>query len=156
MWRAVGLIATLVAVSACGEGTTPVSDAPKAPVTTAVNIVATDFAFEISPQSIPSGVVETTLVNEGKEPNQAGYYRLNDGVTFEDFVAAITKDDSMIPQLAESGGAGHMRGLSGGETGVRPGDDLEPGEYAVLCSIRDPETAKNHYELGMTASLTVK
>ncbi|MCA1707662.1 MAG: hypothetical protein LC808_32080 [Actinobacteria bacterium] len=157
MWRTIGLIAAVIVfVPACGEGASPVSDTPATSVTTAVKIVATDFAFEISPQAIPAGVVETTLVNEGEEPHQAGYYRLNDGVTFEDFVTAVTKDDSMITQLAETGGAGHLRPLSGGERGVRPGDDLEPGEYAVLCSIRDPETGKNHYELGMSALLTVK
>lgn len=156
MWRATALIAALILVPACGDGSPQAGDGPEPSTTAQVTIVATDFAFEVSPPSVPAGAVATTLVNEGREPHQAGYYRLKEGVTFEDFVTAITKDDSMIPQLAESGGAGHMRGLSRGETGVRPGDDLEPGDYAVLCSIRDPKTGKNHYELGMTALLTVE
>lgn len=150
------LVAALIVIPACGGEPSADGEAAAAPTPTEVRIVATDFAFEVSPASIPAGVVETTLVNQGQEPHQAGYYRLNDGVTYEDFVAAVIKDDSMIPQLARGGGAGHMRGLSGGETGVRPGDELEPGNYAVMCSIRDPETGKNHYELGMIAQLTVK
>lgn len=156
MWQAAGLVVALIVIPACGGGPSADGESAAAPTTSEVRIVATDFAFEVSPQSFPAGVVETTLVNEGSEPHQAGYYRLNDNVTFGDFVAAITKDDSMIPQLAEGGRWGHMRSLSGGDTGVRPEDDLEPGNYAVMCSIRDPETGKNHYELGMITQLTVK
>lgn len=156
MWRALCLVAALLVIPACGGEPSTAREVDTAPTAIEVRIVATDFAFELSPESIPAGVVETTLVNQGQEPHQAGYYRLNDGVTYEDFVAAVIKDDSMIPQLARGGGWGHMRPLSSGDSGVRPGDELEPGNYAVMCSIRDPETGKNHYELGMIAQLTVK
>lgn len=149
------LVVLLLAMPACGGDPLANSEPAEPAAKTEVNIVATDFAFELAPDQIPAGSVETTLINEGKEPHQAGYYRLNDGVTYQDFVIAIKKDDSMIPQLARGGGWGHMRSLSSGDSGVRPGDDLEPGTYAVMCSIRDPESGKNHYELGMITPLTV-
>lgn len=121
-----------------------------------VEIVAGDFSFEVDTESIPAGEVATTLVNRGKEPHQAGFYRLNDGVQYEEFVTEILKDDSQIPQLAEGGGAGVMRPIYPGETYTRPGDDLVPGTYALLCSIRDPKTGKNHYELGMVSRIEVE
>lgn len=145
----------LLLLSACGGSEAAPKSDTEEPARSEVSIVAVDFAFEMSTGEIPAGEVETTLINEGKEPHQAGYYRLNDGIGFDEFVAEITADDSMIPQLASGGVAGHMRGLSAGESGVRPSDTLEPGTYAVLCSIRDPNTGKNHYELGMVARLDV-
>lgn len=151
------LFAILLALSGCGGSGDPAApDVGEAVEPVKITIVATDFAFSLSPTTLPAGEVSTILVNEGTEPHQAGYYLLNDDVSFEEFVTAITKDDSMIPQLASGGRAGHMRGLSGGESGVRTGDALEAGDYAVLCSIRDPETGKNHYELGMVAELKVR
>lgn len=143
----------LVGMAACGD------DAPEASAEdeggATIEIVATDFAFELSPESVPAGEVETVLINEGVAPHQAGYYKLDEGVTYEDYVDAILDDDSNIPQLSSGGRSGHMRPLVKGKMGSRPGDELEPGTYAVLCSIRDPETGKNHYELGMVAPLEV-
>lgn len=143
----------LAVMGACGNGSTAPA-AEQQPASSSIEIIATDFAFELSPDTVPSGEVETILVNEGIEPHQAGYYKFEEGVTYEEYVDAIVADDSQIPQLS-SGGAGHMRPLRKGDRGVRPGDELEPGTYAVLCSIRDPETGKNHYELGMIARLEV-
>lgn len=145
----------LLVMGACGNGSAEPSG-DEEPGSSSVEIIATDFAFELSPSTVPAGEVETILVNEGVAPHQAGYYKLDDGVSYEDYIDAILADDSNIPQLSSGGGsAGHMRPLRKGDRGVRPGDELEPGTYAVLCSIRDPETGKNHYELGMVARLEV-
>ena len=144
----------LFGMAACGDesGTSEVSE--ERPMSK-IEIVATDFGFELLPDTVPAGEVETALVNEGVAPHQAGYYKLEEGVSYQDYVAAILADDSQIPQLSSGGRSGHMRMVAGGDRGVRPGDQLEPGTYAVLCSIRDPETGKNHYELGMVARLEV-
>jgi len=142
----------LVTMVACGDGS---ASEEQDEVVTDLEIVATDFAFQLSSSSVPAGPVGTILINEGKEPHQAGYYLLDEGVTFEDFMEAVLEDDSAIPQLASGGRQGHMRPLAGGEDGMRPAEELEAGSYAVLCSIRDPDTGKNHYELGMAAALEV-
>lgn len=144
--------------AACGGGEAGGNAAPAAAEDepAQVEIVGVDFGFEVEPEVIPAGDVETTLVNEGKEPHQAGYYRLNDGVEYEEFVKAIIADASQIPQLSEGGRAGVMRPVNPGDTYSRPGDELEPGTYALLCSVRDPKTGKNHYELGMVAKVVVE
>jgi hypothetical protein len=144
----------LMVMSSCG-GDTPAAPEGGQGEITDIEVVATDFAFQLSSDSIEAGEVRTTLINEGKQPHQAGYYLLDEGVTYDDFMEEVLKDDSAIPRLSSSP-LGHMRPLSGGERGVRPGDDVGAGTYAVLCSIRDPESGKNHYELGMAAELEVR
>ena len=143
----------LIAMAGCGNEKAPTE--PDAASLSKIEIIATDFAFELSEDEFPAGPLETTLINEGEAAHQAGYYLLNEGVTFEEFMAAVLEDDRAIPQMATGGRAGHVRGLSPGESGVRPGDDLEPGTYAILCSIRDTESGKNHYEIGMAATFEV-
>lgn len=146
----------MIGMGACGDDAGPaVPTVQEEERLSEVVIVATDFAFELSKTSFPAGTLQTTLINEGEQAHQAGYYLLNEGVSFEEFMAEVLEDDSAIPQLASGGRAGHVRGLSPGESGVRPGDDLEPGTYAVLCSVRDLESGKNHYEIGMAASFEV-
>lgn len=151
--RAGVLAVILIAMAGCGndEATTE----PGERGLSKIEIIATDFAFELSDDEFPAGPLQTTLINEGAEAHQAGYYLLNEGVTFDEFMAAVVEDDKAIPQMATGGRAGHVRGLSPGESGVRPHDDLEPGTYAILCSIRNIESGKNHYEIGMAATFEV-
>jgi hypothetical protein len=145
----------LLMMSSCGGNTPAAPEAGEGEITD-IEIVATDFAFQLSSASIAAGEVRTTLINEGSEPHQAGYWLLDEGISFDDFMQQVLKDDSAIPQLSSGGRLGHMRPLSGGVRGVRPGDELAAGTYAVMCSIRDPESGKNHYELGMAAELEVR
>ena len=148
----------LLVAAGCGGGgggtTETTAAAEKEPAQ--VEIIGVDFGFEVTPESIPAGEVKTTLVNDGKEPHQAGYYRLNDGVEYETFVKEIIADDTQIPQLARAEGAGVMRAIYPGDTYTNPGAELEPGTYALLCSLRDPNTGKNHYEMGMVAKMEIR
>ncbi len=121
-----------------------------------LEILATDFAFVLDRATISSGEVETILVNEGRQPHQVGYYRLNDGVDYETFVKKVLKDDSMIPELAEGGRAGVLRAVYPGDTYTRPSDEVVPGTYALICSIRDADSGRMHHELGMIARLEVR
>ena len=121
-----------------------------------LEVTAVDFGFELDREEIPAGVVQTVLINRGRQGHQAGFYRINDGIEYEEFVREIQKDDSQIPQLAEGGRAGVVRVVNPGDSYTRPGDELEPGTYALLCSIRDGKTGKNHYELGMVARIEIK
>ncbi len=121
-----------------------------------LKIVATDFAFALDQSTVSSGDVKTVFVNEGRQPHQVGYYRLNDGVDYETFVKKVIKDDSMIPQLAEGGRAGVLRAVYPGDSYVRPSDELAPGTYALICSIRDTDSGRMHHELGMIERLEVE
>ena len=143
--------------AACGNagGTASNGDfAEERPVR--LEIAATDFAFALERSTVSSGEVKTVLVNEGRQPHQVGYYRLDDGVDYETFVKKVVKDDSMIPQLAEGGRAGVLRAVYPGDSYVRPSDELSPGTYALICSIRDTHSGKMHFELGMIERLEVE
>ena len=146
----------VVLTAGCGGSTDEPSATKANPTPSRVEITADDFTFEIEPTSVEAGNVQTRLTNIGEQVHQAGYYRLNDGVGYDDFVEQIAADDSLIPRLAEGGRAGVVRVVYPDDSYVRPGDELTPGTYAVICSIADPDTGKNHYELGMIARLEVK
>lgn len=150
------LVVPLLLGVACGSAADPTSKAEPVLSKAKVKVVASDFRFEVEPSSVPGGEVETTLVNNGHQAHQVGYYRLGDGVEYDEFVQKITKDEASLPQLADGGRQGVMLGLASGETYVRPSDDLEPGSYALICSIRDPNTGKNHFQLGMVAPFEVR
>jgi hypothetical protein len=143
--------------AACG-GAGTASTSPEAPAAqpARLNVVATDFGFALDRPSIPAGEVSTTLDNEGRQPHQVGYYRLDDGVDYETFVKEVVKDDSMIPQLAEGGRAGVLRAIYPGDSYVRPSDELTAGTYALICSIKDARSGRMHYELGMIERLEIE
>lgn len=147
----------LLGVACAGSGDTATSSGPSPEGRPArLKIVATDFAFAPDRSTVSSGEVETVLVNKGRQPHQVGYYRLDDGVDYETFVKKVIKDDSMIPQLAEGGRAGVLRAVYPGDSYVRPSDELGPGTYALICSIRDSDSGRMHYELGMIERLEVE
>ena len=155
MWRLRVASLPLLVLAGCGGGSEPETpDANEAPQT-ALTITTTEFAFSLEPESVPAGTVTTTLENNGKQSHQALFYLLNEGVSYEDFVAKATKDDTQVPQLASGGRDGVGRGGNPG-TSVEHEDELESGTYAVICFIRDPDSGKSHFELGMVAELKIE
>ena len=146
----------LVSVACSANVPAATREQPPADQPVQLEIVATDFAFALDNSTVPSGEVKTVLVNKGRQPHQVGYYRLDDGVDYETFVQKVVKDDSMIPQLAEGGRAGVLRAVYPGDSYVRPSDELGPGTYALICSIRDVDSGRMHYELGMIERLEVE
>jgi plastocyanin len=133
----------------------PPSEAPSAAPSEAAlqdfEITGTDFAFEM-PASIPAGLTSITLTNEGQEEHQAQVAGINEGSTFEDLTAALASNN----EVAALG----MLTLSGGPTGVVPGDsgttagNLPPGQYALLCFVRSPDGVP-HFAKGMLAPFEV-
>jgi plastocyanin len=133
----------------------PASEAPSAAPSEAalqqLEITGTDFAFEL-PATIPAGLTSITLANEGQEEHQAQVAGLNEGSTFEDLTAAL-QGNNEVEALG-------MLSLSGGPTGVVPGDsgttasNLAPGQYAVLCFVRSPDGVP-HFAKGMVAPFEV-
>ena len=143
---------------ACGSagGTAASSGDSPADPPDRLKITASDFGFALDRSTVSSGEVKTVLVNEGRQPHQVAYYRLDDGVDYETFVKKVIKDDSMIPQLAEGGRAGILRAVYPGDSYIRPSDELGPGTYALICSIRDTHSGRTHLELGMIERLEVE
>ena len=156
MYRLLGTVLMAAALASCGgSGEGGSSDGPDEGNLFTVAIVADDFSFAV-PEVVPAGQVEISLENAGEQPHQALIYRLNDGISYEDYVSEVLKDDSNVPALSERRG-GVNWGLGTGEAQVdKETKPYEPGTYAVICFIRDAESGKSHLDLGMISRLTVQ
>jgi hypothetical protein len=93
------------------------------------------------------------VTNEGPQLHEIEFVRLDDGVTFNQFMRSLgtrTAPADPLPftsvggvQALETGGAGWFIA------------NLEPGIYAIICHIPDPVSGKPHFALGMVRQLTV-
>lgn len=114
-------------------------------------VKAHDFSFEL-PDTIEAGLVRVTLEDHGEEPHHVQFARLNDGVTFEQFVAELQK--------GPEGAAMTMITFPGGAAAVDPGMntsviiDFPPGNYVLLCLVPSPDGVP-HIAKGMVTPLTV-
>lgn len=110
-----------------------------------------DFAYTM-PDSVATGEHTWKVVNDGPQPHEMTLVKVNEGVTFDQFMTALAE-----------GGEAAMPGVPiGGAQALAPNlasyltYDLEPGTYVALCAIPDPETGQPHLALGMVASFTVE
>jgi hypothetical protein len=113
-----------------------------------VTITAHDYSFDV-PAQIPSGYVDVTVDNQGKEDHQAQLVKLG-SLTFAKFKSSddITKvpDDTVFV---------------GGPNEAAPGESttatvkLDPGKYAVVCFIPSPKDGKPHEAKGMVKEVEV-
>lgn len=156
--RALALVATLVALAAlllaaCGaQASAAAHDAPAAPAIGHVTITAEDFDFNM-PSTVPVGPVEFTFVNQGTQVHQAQFFHLNQGVTPDQFIAAL-----------KAGGPASTRTLAapwGGVDETAPHQPavhdivvMAPGTYVVACLVHGSD-GMFHYQMGMVGSFTV-
>lgn len=114
-------------------------------------ITAEDYKY-IAPDSIDSGWVRVTMENKGTEDHHVQFAKLNDGVTAEQFEAALEENEG--PALG-------MVTLYGGVGAIAPGMtasavlDLPAGNYVILCLIPSPSDHVAHHSKGMVKALTV-
>jgi hypothetical protein len=121
------LVMALV-LSACGSAAASTRMAASAAIPE-VTIKAADFSFD-APDQIEAGLIKVNLVNNGQEPHHAQIARLNDGVTLDQFQAALREGEAAaFPLIAFVGGPGLVD--PGLETQVTL--DLTPGQYILLC-----------------------
>jgi uncharacterized cupredoxin-like copper-binding protein len=124
-----------------------------------------DFGF-VAPTEVEAGHQQWQVVNEGPQPHELVVRRLDDGVTYDQLVSQSVAIAPASPAAGHDHGAtqGPITSLTtavGGVQAVAPGDaawlsiDLEPGTYVIICHVPDPETGKEHAELGMIQELTV-
>ena len=156
MHKVLGMLLMAAALASCGgsaAGGSADGTSDEQPFT--IEIVADDFSFAV-PEVVPAGRVEISLENIGEQPHQALIYRLNNDVAYEDYVAAVLEDDANVPALSERLG-GVNWGLGTGDSQVdKESKPYEPGIYAVMCFIRDPDSGKSHLALGMISRFTVE
>lgn len=115
-------------------------------------IEAVEYAFRTM-GSNPAGVTMVQLKNLGMENHEAQFVRLNDGVTLDQFLAA----------LRETSGQGEPPPIftfEGGPAAISPGKSqtvllaLTPGQYVLLCLVPGPDNVP-HAAKGMVLPLTV-
>jgi hypothetical protein len=147
----VSALAVGLALAGCGSDsnsddssptTTPAETRPK------VTITAHDFSFDM-PAQIPSGYVDVTIDNQGREDHQAQLVKLG-SLSFTKFKSS--DDITKVPADTV---------FVGGPNGAAPGESttatlkLDPGTYAVVCFIPSPNDGKPHEAKGMVEQIEV-
>jgi uncharacterized cupredoxin-like copper-binding protein len=110
-----------------------------------VDVSATEYDFTFDPPS--AGAVSFVMSNDGEEAHYMGIGKLRDGVTLEEALEADDPDE-VTEWTADSLVAG-----PGGEA-VLTVEDLEPGEYGMVCFLPAPDGTP-HAFLGMAVPFTV-
>lgn len=145
-------LAALVAYG--GVGPAAAQDAtPSAGDYPSIAFTAKDYEFVGLPESVESGLTRLAMTVED-EDHHAMFVKLNDGVTADDFAAALQGPDlgAMLSLAISLGGPGSV---SPGETATVI-LDLTVGRYMVICIIPDEETGMSHAAMGMVWPLEVK
>jgi|tagenome__1003787_1003787.scaffolds.fasta_scaffold20845879_1 hypothetical protein len=119
-----------------------------------LSITALDFSYRLSSTDVASGLVTTVLHNNGNQPHQAQLGKFLPGKGVADF-AALIPDPNPGAVLSVFGS------FNGGPNVVAAGDsqttkqNLDPGDYLVLCFVTDPATGMPHFAMGMYAAFHV-
>ena len=139
-WASLFLLAlTLVACVAPLPAASPVPTELKTaqpvaePDTSSINIIHTEDSITV-PESIPAGLRQITIRNDGKDWHASIFRRLNDDVTMEQFEAAFQENPfGSLPLTTQLGGPDLAPGTS--SENVFP---LEPGRYVVVDNWTEP------------------
>jgi hypothetical protein len=119
----------------------------------AVEITAHDYGFGL-PSTLPGGLVDMALVNQGQEPHFAAFARPAEGKTLADVRAALTTPPGAAPAgpppFLEYAALGTV---SGGGTS-RMTVNLPAGPYVLFCAIPAPDGTP-HNVLGMMVDVEV-
>jgi hypothetical protein len=144
------LAAVALFLSACTDGDDGGHGSPTAPpAATAVDVSATEFAFDV-PAQVAGGVVEMRFTNTGGLPHEFALARIEEGKTEAD-VKAVIDCGGEPPEWAED--VAGVPGLSPGQS-ITVTRTLEPGSYVFLCFFPDREGTP-HASLGMYELFTI-
>ena len=125
------------------------ASAAVATVPNVVNVVATDYRFDML-DTLPAGPTLFHLVNNGAQLHHMTIVRLQAAKTLADFTAL--PPDAPPPAWAVFVGGPNAASPKGGQSEAAL--DLAPGHYAVICVIPGPD-GKPHMMDGMIKALTV-
>ncbi len=118
---------------------------------TTIDFNAVDFGYTL-PDTVVAGEVSFVMHNAGTEAHHAQFIKLNDGVTFDQFTAALKQNPNAAFGLGEQvGGNG---ALNAGSDTDEVTLNLQPGSYVVLCFLSGADGVP-HVAKGMLKLLTV-
>jgi hypothetical protein len=136
----------------------PVASAPRGDVT----LIMTDNpSFLISSGTVPTGPQLWEVTNTGElQSHHVVMVRIPDGLTEDDIVSGfgslLSGTPSASPPVSTQFTYVGYAALQSGGTTTWQEFDLDPGTYAVLCFIVDPETGVPHLMDGMVKTFTVE
>ncbi len=115
-----------------------------------ITIDAADYSFT-APETIAGGLVTLRLTNSGHEAHQAQLLRLKDGVTVEQFMAALPQGERAIfPLFTVEGGPSVIDHHGSSEVTL----NLRAGQYLLACFLPSPDGVP-HLAKGMLKPLRV-
>jgi uncharacterized cupredoxin-like copper-binding protein len=121
---------------------------------TPVAITAKDFAFEL-PASVPSGVVQLTLTNQGQQPHDFQLVKIEGNHSLDEFTKAIgdNSESATIPEWIH--GVGGVGTVAPGAPALSSWVKLEDGAtYYYFCT-ESTDDNQNHSSMGMVGQLKV-
>lgn len=117
--------------------------------TSEVEIVATDYAFQVPPKIKP-GLVAFRFANHGTVPHEVQFYHLRPHISRDSALRRLTTD---LPDSLAVDGAGSVLWAPAGVTqherllvDVRAG-----GVYLLMCQFQNADSLPPHSKLGMIA-----
>ncbi len=153
--RPVGSATTApVATTAAGSAVARVTSTDGLPT---MVIEAVEYGFKTM-ASVPGGLMTIQLKNLGREPHYAHFFRLADGVTTEQYIAALQQALKSRDDAASN--ADPLAVQVGGPATTSPGatvtviQDLRAGQYVIGCFVPNNQGVP-HAALGMLLPLTV-
>ena len=120
--------------------------------TASFRIIATDVGFE-APDSVPAGLRHISYENHGSEIHEAMLVKLPQGMTADDYVAAVRAGSDFPAGALDYSGAGLT---SPGES-TELWSKLDPGNYLLICwndghaTTRKPHPFKVQYTISNDA-----
>lgn len=115
-----------------------------------LTLTLSDFEFQL--ESAPSaGTQWVRVVNEGPQPHEVGFAKLDEGATPMDLIVAFGPNATGPPPGRFVGG---ISAIAAGQTAYFEAP-FEPGDYAFLCFVTDPASGMPHFAMGMVHSFTV-
>jgi uncharacterized cupredoxin-like copper-binding protein len=147
-----------LALASCSSDKSPAAEARAADTAAAsaasaalptVNVTTTDYSFD-APAEVPAGLTTFRLVNRGPGIHHVQLVKIGEGKTFDDFMAALKKGGAPPKWVSMEGGPNPSEVGDTSSTTVA----LEPGNYAMLCFVPDPDGVP-HVAKGMVRPLTV-
>jgi hypothetical protein len=120
--------------------------------TSVATFVAREYSFD-GPDTLPAGLTNLRLQNDGRQTHQIQLLKLTDGKKLSDLLAAL-QDQNTVDHLPRW--ARHM----GGPNGISPGNmaeariQLPPGLYVVTCLIPS-DNGQPHVAFGMSKEVRV-
>ncbi len=108
-----------------------------------------DFDFQLS-QPLKAGRQTIRIENDGAQPHEVAFVRLNPGKAPEDFTTWAERPIGPAPGATFGGVSAIMP-----RTHAFVAVDLPPGDYALLCFVPEMKDGKPHFVHGMSKRVKV-